>query len=151
MYKQISFILFVLIFSVAVIADDTTKGDKPKTDPFITGIYKGHVFNGDGLDPVLTTIKVNKDGVLYGKYAISDGNSIVFGKLSNFRSEGKYTIAIDWKDKYGSGVLRVLFSANYRYFYGYWGKSDSDTRFPWEGVRKGLQVRHRRTLDQWGV
>ncbi len=148
MYKKISFILFVLIFSVVAIANDRSKEDESNTEPLITGVYNGHVFNGDDLDPVLTTIKVDNNGVLYGKYTIVEEESVVFGKLTNFRSEGKYTITVDWEDKYGSGVLRILFSANYRFFYGYWGKSESYTNFPWDGVRNEPQVQRRQIIDR---
>ena len=148
MYKKISFSLFVLFFSVAVIADNRAKEDESNTDPLIIGVYSGHVFNGDDLDPVLTTIKVNSHGELYGKYTIVEEESVVSGRLTNFRSEGKYTITVDWEDKYGSGVLRILFSANYRLFYGYWGKSELNTRFPWDGVRKEPQAQGRQIIDR---
>lgn len=102
----------------------------------IVGTYTGVVFNGDNVDQVMTTLIFNESGELVAEYAMGEEAGLALGKLSNFRREGEYTFVANWSDKYGSGVLRMLFSSNFKLFYGLWGKTSKDTTLPWNGIKK---------------
>lgn len=127
--------LLIVCFTFPSFAIAEDKSAEERADyPSIAGTYVGSVFNGDDMDPVLTTFFLDGSGQIAGKYAIGEEAALEVGELSNFRTEGNYTFVADWKDRYGTGVLRVLFSSNYRVFYGLWGASESDTSMPWNGV-----------------
>ena len=136
MKKLIWLLLFSLIYSASSIAESDKGQSNQGTYPPIIGTYNGNVFNGNDMDPVLTTFFLNDSGQIIGKYAIGEETGLELGKLSNLRTEGNYTIVVDWKDKYGSGVLRMLFSSDYWMFYGLWGKSKTNTSLPWNGVKE---------------
>lgn len=102
----------------------------------ITGAYEGRAFNGEGMDPVSTMFFLNAKDKIVGKYVLDAADSFVTGELSNLRTEGDFTVVADWKDKDGTGVLRILFSADYKIFFGFWGKTKSDTSQPWNGIKK---------------
>lgn len=97
--------------------------------------YEGQVFNGDDMDPLLTTFTV--DGkTITGTYVIEEESGFETGNLNSCKFEGEYTVMCLWTDKYGSGFARILFSADYRAFNGFWGQTPENTVFPWSGVRK---------------
>lgn len=130
--KHLLFILLAcFVFSSTVMAES----DQDKLSR-IAGAYDGKAFNGEGMDPVSTMFFLNASDEIVGKYVLDAADSFVTGELSNFRTEGDFTVVADWKDRDGEGVLRMLFSANYALFYGFWGKSKSDTTLPWLGVKQ---------------
>jgi hypothetical protein len=102
----------------------------------LSGTYEGRVFNGDNMDPVLTTFFIDESGQVLGKYAMGEETGLEVGVLTNLRMEGDYTFVFDWKDRYGTGILRILFSSDYKVFYGLWGKTQSDTLLPWNGIKR---------------
>lgn len=126
---------FCLIYSTTLLAGGNEGQNNHRELPPITGTYIGNVLNGDDMDPVLTTFYLNDSGNIVGKYAMGEEAGLELGSLSDFRTEGSYTIVVNWKDKYGSGVLRMLFSSDYSLFYGLWGASESDTSLPWNGLK----------------
>ena len=97
--------------------------------------YEGQVFNGDDMDPLLTTFTVDGKNIS-GTYVIEEEDGFETGKLSDCKFEGEYTVTCIWSDKYGSGFARILFAADYRAFNGFWGNTADATVFPWNGVRK---------------
>ena len=87
------------------------------------------------MDPVLTTFKYS-DGELSGIYAVGEEAGLEVGILSECTWENPYVLKCRWKDKYGAGTLRMLFSAHYKSFRGFWGKSDDTASLPWDGVKQ---------------
>lgn len=135
MKKLMWLLLACFVFPPLAIAENKMETEQIKLLP-IVGTYDGRVSNGDDMDPVLTTFFLNESGQIVGKYAMGEEAGLEVGELSNFRIDGDYTFVVDWKDKYGTGVLRMLFSSNYGLFYGLWGKSQLETSLPWNGVKK---------------
>ena len=130
----IALLLCILLPTIATADDDIN--NQPGTDiSQIAGTYTGVVFNGDNVDQVMTTLLFNESGELVAEYAMGEEAGLAMGKLSNFRREGEYTFVADWSDKYGTGVLRMLFSSNFKLFYGLWGKTSNDTILPWNGIK----------------
>lgn len=104
--------------------------------PPILATYEGQVFNGDDMDSILTTFSIEDGKQLSGTYVVEEETGMETGKLSDCKLEGAYTVTCTWQDKYGTGFARILFSADYRSFSGYWGQSSETTFLPWNGVRK---------------
>lgn len=131
------FLLFALsiFFSASLFAKEAPLALKKYNFSAISGNYNGKVFNGTDMDLVLTSFFKNESGVIVGKYTMFEDNRKELGVLSNLRSEGDYTIVADWKDKYGSGILRMLFSSDYKVFHGFWGRNNK-TSLPWHGVKE---------------
>lgn len=102
----------------------------------IVATYEGQVFNGDNMDPILTTFVIEDGKKLVGTYVVEEETGFESGNLSDCQLEGTYTVTCTWNDKYGSGFARILFSADYRSFSGYWGQSSDTTFLPWNGQRK---------------
>jgi hypothetical protein len=104
----------------------------------IIATFEGQVFNGDNLDPLLTTFFFENGKKLRGTYVVEAEEGMDSGELFDCHLEGTYTVVCTWKDSQGTGIARMLFSADYRSFNGYWGKSGDTTVFPLNGVRKDL-------------
>ena len=102
----------------------------------IIATYEGQVFNGDNMDRVLTTFVIEDGKKLMGTYVVEEETGLESGNLSDCLLEGTYTVTCTWRDKYGGGFARILFSADYRSFNGFWGQSSDTTFLPWNGVRK---------------
>lgn len=102
----------------------------------IIATFEGQVFNGDNLDPLLTTFFFENGKKLRGTYVVEAEEGMDSGELFDCRLEGTYTVLCAWKDSHGTGIARMLFSADYRSFNGYWGQSGETTVFPLNGVRK---------------
>jgi len=108
-----------------------------KRDIFVEP-YQGKVFNGGDLDPVITVFKTSPTGELTGAYIINEGENIEKGTLSNFEWKSDYTLVCTWKDKYGDGILRILFAADFSRFEGFWGESSKTATLSWSGLRQKL-------------
>ena len=102
----------------------------------IIATYEGQVFNGDNMDRILTTFVIEDGKKLIGTYVVEEETGLESGNLSDCLLEGTYSVACHWRDKYGAGFARILFSADYRSFNGFWGQSSDTTFFPWNGMRK---------------
>ncbi len=125
----------IFLFAVAslVAAAYAQSESKPAA---IVATFEGHIFNGNRMVPGLTTFTIQDGNRLSGTYVIEDENGAEAGSLSAFQWEGSHTVNCIWRDKDGSGHLRILFSADFRSFRGYWGNSADTTSFPWDGVRE---------------
>lgn len=102
----------------------------------ILGAYQGKVFNGDDMDPVITSFYQDESGKLVGQYAMGEENGLEIGELFNIRIEKHDLVLADWRDKYGAGVVRLLFSADYQSFNGFWGEVEAETLLPWNGSKE---------------
>ena len=75
------------------------------------------------------------DGELKGTYKITEEDGVEQGCLSDFKWEDDYVLVCTWKDKYGSGTLRMLFSVDLSAFRGFWGEDAKSTLLRWDGER----------------
>jgi hypothetical protein len=124
------------ILLIALTFCGATQAQEHSAKPVIRGAFQGQVFNGDDMDPVITNFKQNANGDTSGTYVMGEKDGLETGTLSDFQWEGPYTLRCQWKDKYGTGTLRILFSAEYRMFRGFWGKSEDTAFLPWDGVKQ---------------
>ncbi|HPE60060.1 MAG TPA: hypothetical protein PLB10_06955 [Thiolinea sp.] len=149
-------LLFLLITGLSpglLPASSTTAVSQNSLLPaLIEGEYIGRVYNGDNMDPVLTRFEIDASGQLKGNYLLQDDeDGIDTGEMLNPRPDGAYTLILDWKDKHGTGVVRLLFSADYSHFQGFWGQQEDDTSQPWNGRRDvsgRLQARQNGGFDK---
>jgi sugar/nucleoside kinase (ribokinase family) len=125
---------FVLLFVITsfTIATSAQSIDPPQP---IIATYEGQVYSGDKMAAILTTFTIQVGKQLAGTYVIEAEDGFESGILSECRLEGTYTVSCTWQDKHGTGFARILFSADYRSFNGYWGESSDTTLFPWNGQR----------------
>ncbi len=123
-------LITILLFSTAVFSDDADLLAK------FAGTFEGSLFNGSDMDPVITSFSLNDKGELSGKYAMGEEKSIELGTLEDIHIESAYSISMTWKDKYGEGTLRILFSEDYQVFWGFWGDSETPAAITWNGLRK---------------
>ena len=129
--KNITLSLLALLFILSPVA----LGQAPPVVVPLTGTYKGKVFNGGVLDPVLTTFKLSKDGKVSGTYEMKEEEGIETGTLTNFKWKDAHVLICTWKDKYGSGILKLTFSADRSKFKGFWGGDLRSATLQWDGVK----------------
>lgn len=139
-------VLFVALLSVSLLADGgrcARAGDEAETEDNpgmgggpLTGSYQGIVLNGDDFDPVLTAFSRDSTGRWSGTYAIGEEDGIQVGLLDECEWEAVYLLRCNWGDAHGSGVVRWLFSSDYRAFRGYWGENAESTSMPWDGLKQ---------------
>ena len=120
----------ILLFSTAAFCDDTDLLAK------FAGTFNGSLFSGSDMDPVITSFTLNKQGELSGKYAMGEEEGLEVGTLKDIHIESAFSISMTWKDKYGEGTLRILFSEDYQVFWGFWGDSETPAALTWNGIRK---------------
>ncbi len=128
-------LLFILLTCLTFSSIATAKSDSTPLSQ-LTGAYDGSALNGEGMDPVSTIFFLDKSDKIAGRYVVDAADTFVTGELSNFRTEGDFTVIADWKDRDGTGVLRMLFSADYKIFFGFWGLTEKDASQPWNGMKQ---------------
>lgn len=102
----------------------------------IAGTYDGEVFNGNDLDPVVTSFTLDARGRLSGSYTVDEESGAYSGHLSSFVFEDAYTLTMAWTDKFGEGYATLRFSADYSSFSGEWTEVDGSGGLPWSGSRR---------------
>ena len=109
------------------------------TNDKIVGYYEGELMYPDRSLPVLSEIYFNNNKILEGKYYFKDfeGEQII-GNLSSFELNDKNRFNIKWKDKYGSGWLKVLLVGND--FDGKFGIRPNETTGYWSGYKVSLSA-----------
>jgi len=133
MKKVIWLLIIGLIYSVPTFAESELQQNQLISPPLITGTFSGNFFDGADSAPVVTIFLLNEHYV--GAYAFEGESGLEIGKLTNLRTDGSFTVLVDWEDNTGSGVLRMLFSSDYSTFYGFWGESQEETTLLWNGVK----------------
>lgn len=102
----------------------------------IAGRYVGTVFNGNDLDPVVTSFFVHPNGGLRGNYIAEDEIEIVEGTLSNTVNVEGNTYSFEWTDKYGEGRAVLVFSKDFSGFKGFWTNNIDSDQFQWSGTKE---------------
>jgi len=127
--KSVIFFI-ILAFSIPAFSSDADVLAK------IAGTFEGNLFSGSDMDPVITSFTINESGEITGKYAMGEEEGLEVGTLNNIQVDSEFSVTMTWKDKYGKGTLRILFSEDYRIFRGFWGDSKNPVIWPWDGIRK---------------
>lgn len=145
-------ILGVAMLGVGIIGPNKLFPSEPKTDqsqskpdqshaePWfrkISGTYTG-IATSKGVDyPASTTFSVDAQGNITGTYVIEEPQKMAGGKLEKAMILGLGSIQFEWKDDYGHGVLRVVFSEDLNSFTGNWGDDNQLTLdYKWSGKKK---------------
>lgn len=126
----------VVLFLVSVVAFSQTVqspnyGSRPAVDP--TGSYEGVISLGDATERVVTEISRGTYGEWVGSYEFEDGGVVEPGELYDGRFEGPYTLSFEWKDRFGTGRLRIVMAGDGSAFTGFWGESDESAVYFWTG------------------
>lgn len=101
------------------------------------GRFCGEVIsNGDYRD-VITVLNVDRDGRVSGTYQIEAPDGLFIGTLTEKIVTPGTVHNLIWTDKYGSGLLAVHFSNDYRSFRARWGNQvdgkDDAPSHSWNG------------------
>ena len=130
--KKSIVLMLVLFCSVAPVAF----AEQQFAIQSIVGTYEGSVFSGNAMYPVLTSFSLDESGTISGRYVIDEEDGLENGTLIKFRFESQYSVSMMWNDKYGQGILRVIFSGDYSSFVGFWGNDKISTSLPWNGIKQ---------------
>jgi hypothetical protein len=101
----------------------------------LPGTYNGEVFNGNDMDPVVTTFTLEPSGRLTGFYEVEEENGAYKGTLSNIIFDDVRTISMEWTDKFGEGLAVMEFSSDFSSFVGEWTNKDGENPLPWRGSK----------------
>ena len=102
----------------------------------LVGTYNGKVFNGDDLDDVVTTFKIDEIGRLTGEYTVDEETGVYSGTLSDVIFDDDHSVSMEWTDKFGEGFAEMQFSDDFRSFTGNWTDKDGSRPLPWNGKRQ---------------
>jgi hypothetical protein len=101
------------------------------------GRYCGEVISNGDYQDITTVLNVDRDGRISGTYQIEARDGLVMGTLAEKNPASGTVRVMVWTDKYGSGVLTVHFSNDYRSFAGRWGQTlngrDDTPSHSWNG------------------
>ena len=101
----------------------------------IGGSYKGGIWTGKTRFPGTTKFNVDAKGLLSGTYELDEKGTTVPGTLSDFRVAGNRQLECRWKDKNGTGDLKMTFTDNLSSFKGFWSLDGKEQKHPWNGTR----------------
>ncbi len=101
----------------------------------LAGTYRGEVYNGADLDPVVTTFTLERSGRLVGNYVVGEENGEYSGSLSNIVFDDTHSITLEWTDKFGEGFAVMEFSQDFSSFAGEWSGKDGSNPLPWNGKK----------------
>jgi hypothetical protein len=118
----------------------TAKHHSCGSSDFVGCAFEGDVIEaGDkGLvdDRVTTLFWRQPDGHLTGQYIVTTKHGVYAGELVQHSPMHDRTVAFDWKDKWGEGLVDVTFDSDYCEFSGSWSTGDGSMNgVPWGGHR----------------
>jgi hypothetical protein len=103
----------------------------------VSGVYKGEIGGGGGrIYPGVTEFTQDSDGKIIGKYRVEVPYDIVTGELYHCteKLETRQVIC-RFNDKYGSGVVDLLFSKEFNSFSGLGTDDSFPDKILWNGKR----------------
>lgn len=100
------------------------------------GSYSGSVYSGGDFVDMVTVLRLNNAGELFGSYDFEDGEARTKGTLSQAMVLAGRLLSLTWTDRYGRGALVILFSADLSSFVGYFGDSLESANDLWTGLRE---------------
>lgn len=104
--------------------------------PQVAGKFCGVIWSNGINAKAVTVLAVAADGSFAGEYIFApNGLPPVSGVLEMQGAIRRRVADFVWRDKYGTGVLTLRFSANFHSFAGKWGLADQVPRFKWNGRR----------------
>jgi hypothetical protein len=126
----------VLMLNVAIFYQVSAGEYKPLWHHKISGTYEGEILNEGYDSPAVTKFEVDQSGVIHGEYAFTENADWVFGKLFDCKATRARQLQCRWQDKYGIGLLSVMFSKDVQSFKGVWDIGNTITsQAYWNGRR----------------
>jgi hypothetical protein len=103
------------------------------------GRFCGEMISSGDYQDVETLLNVDRDGRIAGSYELDEPDGRVEGTLTEKDPGAGTSRTLVWTDKYGTGLLDLEFSDDYRGFKGRWSGSNNG-RFDapshsWNGTR----------------
>ncbi|PSH63614.1 hypothetical protein CU103_15285 [Phyllobacterium sophorae] len=103
------------------------------------GRFCGEVISSGDYQDVETMLNVDKDGRITGTYELDEPDGRVEGTVTEKEPGTGTSRTLVWTDKYGTGLLELDFSDDYKEFKARWGGSNNG-RFDaashtWNGTR----------------
>jgi hypothetical protein len=125
------------VFCLIALLLPGTTGIQAAENPYslLPGTYIGEVFNGNDMDPVVTTFTLEPSGRLTGTYEVDEENGAYMGTLSNILFDDVRTISMEWTDKFGEGLAVMEFTGDFSSFVGEWTNKDGENPLPWRGSK----------------
>jgi hypothetical protein len=125
-----------IVLSLLLLLPFAGRADEKADFARMVGKYVGEVYNGNDMDPVMTTFILLPDGRLKGNYVAQDEVEVVEGTISNaYNIEGR-TYSFEWTDKYGEGQAVLIFSEDFSSFDGFWTEKSGSDELPWTGQKE---------------
>ncbi len=100
----------------------------------ITGLWDGHVMDGGMLARLKSMFALN-GGELTGAYHIDNLSGSYDGTLTDFSPLGPCSGVFVWHDKYGSGMVEIIFMPRIGRFDGRWGAPVPEINRIFDGLR----------------
>tara|TARA_B110000261_G_scaffold158654_1_gene195278 strand:+ start:175 stop:1086 length:912 start_codon:yes stop_codon:yes gene_type:complete len=96
------------------------------------GTYRGEIWSNG--QPTIGVTLFSRDSAkkLSGSYSFGSNTGLLRNCLEIGTSQ---ELACEWKDKYGSGSMKVVFSNDLKSFSGYWNFLGESDNFVWNGSR----------------
>lgn len=104
----------------------------------LAGTYHGTLWSGGEECPAVTRLILGRGGPR-GTYRFTEAGAAIRGTLGGFRLRGERTVWCRWKDRYGTGDLRMRFSRDLRSFRGLWSADGDEAWLPWTGRRRPVR------------
>jgi hypothetical protein len=103
------------------------------------GRFCGELISSGNYRDVETILNITKDGQIFGKYEFQESNGAVQGTLTEKGTGTGTSRTLIWHDKYGTGLLDLHFSNDFRSFQGLWGDAVQERHeapsHSWDGSR----------------
>lgn len=106
----------------------------------VPGSYSGKVSGEDYSDPVITEFFLTPEGNVLGSYAIAEPTdravtAWALGLLTDCEAIAIAQLNCTWRDRYGSGTLKLTFADDFASFEGRWNATSAVESYPWTGQR----------------
>ncbi|HEY2131880.1 MAG TPA: hypothetical protein VGH36_02725 [Acetobacteraceae bacterium] len=105
----------------------------------VLGAYEGPVLNDGQIERGATTFGIDAAGQLTGHYRIDDPSPFE-GELTDFREDAPYSGSFTWHDRYGEGIVHIVFDPDHGRFLGLWGASQPLEGHIFNGYRDAPHV-----------
>jgi len=135
MFKNILLILNCALLISACTAKAERSGDIHK----LTGTYPSQIVSVYPTEAE-TEFYIDDNGQQAGRYYIYEHQKLKLeGELVNFKVLDDHTVMASWEDRYGTGHLKMKFSADFSSFEGKWlpdqFRFEDETQWNMLGVR----------------
>jgi hypothetical protein len=105
----------------------------------VLGAYEGPVLNDGQIERGATTFDIDAGGHLIGQYRIEDPSPFE-GELTDFHEDAPYSGSFIWHDRYGEGIVHIVFDPEHGRFLGLWGASQPLEGHIFNGYREAPRV-----------